>query len=88
MANVPSAEKRNRQRMRRRLRNLAHKTTMRAAEKKVRTALSEKNAGAARAALQDAISLIARAAQRGVIKAETASRHISRLSSAVNQLSR
>ena len=86
MANVPSAEKRNRQRMRRRLRNLGHKTTMRSAEKKVRSALADKNAAAARAALKDAISLIAKAAQRGVIKAETASRHISRLSSAVNRL--
>ncbi|HJZ83696.1 MAG TPA: 30S ribosomal protein S20 [Polyangia bacterium] len=86
MANVPSAEKRNRQRQRRRQRNLAHKTKMRTHEKRVRTALAAKDAGQAREALKTAISLIARAAQRGVIKPKTASRHISRLTAAVNRL--
>jgi small subunit ribosomal protein S20 len=83
VANVQSAEKRNRQRIKRRQRNLAHKTRMRTAEKKVRAALAAKNTTEAKNSLAEAVKLIARAAQRGVIKRETASRHISRLTVAV-----
>jgi len=86
VANVQSAEKRNRQRIKRRQRNLAHKTRMRTAEKKVRSALAAKNSGEAKSSLDEAIRMIARAAQRGVIKRETASRHISRLTLAVARL--
>jgi small subunit ribosomal protein S20 len=86
VANVPSAEKRNRQRLKRRQRNLAHKTRMRTLEKRVRAALDGKDVAVARTALKDAVAQIAKAAQRGVIKATTASRHISRLTLAVNRL--
>jgi small subunit ribosomal protein S20 len=86
VANVASAEKRNRQRIKRRQRNLAHKTKMRTYEKRVRTAIAAKNAKQAREALKVAVTLIAKAAQRGVIKATTASRHISRLTLAVGRL--
>jgi small subunit ribosomal protein S20 len=86
VANVASAEKRNRQRIKRRQRNLAHKTKMRTAEKQVRAALAAKNAKQAKESLDSAVSLIAKAAQRGVIKSTTASRHISRLTVAVGRL--
>ena len=86
MANVASAEKKNRQRLKRRRRNLAHKTNMRSCEKDVRAALTTKDRGKAKEALAKAVSALGRAAQRGVIKAKTASRHISRLTTAVNQL--
>jgi small subunit ribosomal protein S20 len=88
VANVASAEKRNRQRLKRRTRNLAHKTRMRGWEKKVRQAVAAKDAKQAQEALKQAISLIAHAAQRGVIKAKTASRHISRLTVAVGRIAR
>ena len=55
-------------------------------EKKVRSALAAKNSGEAKSSLAEAIQMIARAAQRGVIKRETASRHISRLTLAVQRL--
>jgi small subunit ribosomal protein S20 len=87
LANVASAEKRNRQRQKRRQRNLAHKTRMRGAEKRVRVALAARDARKAQEALRLAVSLLSRAAQRGVIKPKTASRHISRLTSAVTRLS-
>lgn len=87
MANVASAEKRNRQRLKRRQRNLAHKTRMRTYEKRLRTAVTAKDTKKAQEALGVAISAIAKAAQRGVVKSKTASRHISRLTLAVNRLS-
>jgi small subunit ribosomal protein S20 len=79
VANVPSAEKRNRQRIRRRQRNLMHLTRVRTSIKKVRAALSEGQAGDL---LSEAVKLIDKAAQKGVIKRKTASRKISRLTKA------
>ena len=76
MANVPSAEKRNRQRIRRRQRNLMHLTRVRNSIKKVRAALSEGKPGDL---LSQAVKLIDKAAQKGVLKRKTASRKISRL---------
>jgi small subunit ribosomal protein S20 len=76
VANVPSAEKRNRQRIRRRQRNLMHLTRVRNSIKKVRAALTEGKAGDL---LSAAVKLIDKAAQKGVLKRKTASRKISRL---------
>lgn len=85
MANVASAEKRNRQRIRRRARNQYHLTTMRTYVKKVRTLLEAKDGGKAQAALADAVRIIDKAAQRGVIPKKSASRKISRLTLAVRR---
>ncbi len=82
MANVLSAEKRNRQRIRRRQRNLMHLTRVRTHIKRVRAAL-DSGEGKAPELLKEAIQLIDKAAQKGVIKRETASRKISRLTRAV-----
>ncbi len=86
MANVPSAEKRNRQRLRRRERNVFHLSTMRTYVKRVRKAVDAKDGGSAKTALAEAISVIDKAAQKGAIKRETASRKISRLTLAVRRL--
>ncbi len=86
MANIKSSEKANRQRITRTARNVARKTAMRSAVKKVRAALDEKNAKAAQAALPVAIRAIDQAASKGVIKKGTASRSVSRLVVAVSAL--
>jgi small subunit ribosomal protein S20 len=86
LANVPSAEKRNRQRIKRRARNLMHLTATRTQIKKAAQALAGKDTGAAQEKVQDAEKQLARAAQKGVIKKATASRKISRLQKALNKL--
>ena len=87
MANIASAEKKNRQRLRRRDRNLFHLTTLRTYVKKVRAAITAKDKKLAASSLHDAVSFIDKAAQKGVIKKQTAARKVSRLTSAVNQIS-
>jgi small subunit ribosomal protein S20 len=86
VANVASAEKRNRQRIKRRARNLFHLTTMRTYVKRVRTAIDAKDGGKAKEALAAAARIIDKAAQKGVIDRKTASRKISRLTVAVRQI--
>jgi small subunit ribosomal protein S20 len=87
VANVPSAEKRNRQRLRRRQRNLTHLTRVRTYIKRVQAVLAtgEKDP-AVGDLLKSAVQLIDKAAQKGVLKRETASRKISRLTRAVAAL--
>jgi small subunit ribosomal protein S20 len=88
VANVPSAEKRNRQRIRRRQRNLTHLTKVRTYVKRVQAAVDSGTRDATVTdLLKTAVKLIDKAAQKGVIKRETASRKISRLTKAVASLS-
>ena len=84
MANVASAEKRNRQRIKRRARNQYHLTTMRTYVKRVRKAIEGKD-GKVAEALQAAIRVIDKAAQRGVIPKKAASRKISRLTKSASR---
>ncbi len=84
MANVASAEKRNRQRIKRRARNQVHLSTMRTYVKRVRAAIETKD-GKVGEALQAAIRVIDKAAQRGVIDKKTASRKISRLTKSASR---
>jgi small subunit ribosomal protein S20 len=84
VANVPSAQKRNRQRIRRRTRNLAHLTRLRTYVKRVQASVAAKD-GKAADALKVAVQAIDKAAQKGVLKRETASRKISRLTKAVQK---
>jgi small subunit ribosomal protein S20 len=86
VANIKSAEKQNRQRAKRQVRNTAQKTAMRTAVKRVRAAIGAKNAKLAIDALPAAIRAVDRAASKGVIKRGTASRSISRLTVAVHNL--
>ncbi|MCS6915586.1 MAG: 30S ribosomal protein S20 [Myxococcales bacterium] len=84
MANVPSAEKRNRQRIKRRLRNQHHLSTTRTYVKRAVAALTgNASLEEARTRLAEAISRLDRAAQKGIIKRKTASRKISRLTRAL-----
>jgi small subunit ribosomal protein S20 len=86
VANIKSSQKANRQRITRTARNVARKTAMRSAIKKVRTAIGEKNAKGAQTALKAAIRAIDLAASKGIVKRGTASRSVSRLTVAVNHL--
>lgn len=87
MANIASAQKKNRQRLRRRARNLFHLSTMRSHVKRVRAAIEAEDVDAAKAALVEASKLIDKTAQKGAIKKQTAARKVSRLARAVNGLS-
>jgi small subunit ribosomal protein S20 len=86
VANIKSSEKANRQRVRRTARNIAHKTAMRTAIKKLRAAIGLKNATGVQALLASAVRAIDQAASKGVIKRGTASRSVSRLTVAVAAL--
>lgn len=85
MANHKSAEKRNRQRPKRRARNIQHLSTMRTFMKRVRKALDGKDLEVARDTLPKAIHAITKAASKGVIHRNTASRYVSRLTKAVTR---
>ncbi|HMF43532.1 MAG TPA: 30S ribosomal protein S20 [Polyangia bacterium] len=86
MANLKSAEKANRQRIRRTSRNTAQKTAMRTIIKRLRAAIGGKKAKEAEVLLKTAVSAIDSAASKGVIKRGTASRSVSRLTVAVSAL--
>lgn len=80
MANHPSAEKRNRQRVCRTDRNRSIKATMRTVVKRARTALSTNETVENRtAAVADAVKSVDRAAAKGVIHPKKAARTKSRL---------
>jgi small subunit ribosomal protein S20 len=88
VANHKSAEKRVRQTVNRRLRNKHVLTTMRTYIKRVRVAIEEGNADLANDTLKNATQALARAASKGVIHRNQASRKISRLTKAVAGLSK
>jgi small subunit ribosomal protein S20 len=84
VANVASAEKRNRQRIKRRARNQFHLTTMRTYVKRVRTAIEAKD-GKVAELLKAAVAVIDKAASKGVIDKKAAARKISRLTKSSNR---
>lgn len=86
MANHASAEKRNRQRIKRTARNRSIKSEFRTLVKQVREALSAGNPTAATAALNPAVAAIDGAVAKGVLHRATASRKVSRLAAAVHKL--
>ena len=86
MANHPSAEKRNRQRVKRTDRNRAIHATVRTLVKRVRTALHAKDQAAASAALKVATVALTKASTMGVVHHKAASRTIGRLSAQLNRL--
>mgnify|MGYP000859472651 FL=1 len=87
MANHKSALKRVRQSAMRRDRNRIVKTRIKNAVKQVRSAVGEKLAEGIDGQLNQAKSVIAKAAKKGVIHRKTAARKISRLARLVNTLS-
>ena len=86
MANHPSALKRARQNEVRRVRNKSYKTRVKKAVKEVRIALSENSVDQARNSFIKAVSIIQKAASKGVIHKNQASRKISRLAIQINSL--
>ncbi|MDF1535596.1 MAG: 30S ribosomal protein S20 [bacterium] len=86
MATHKSAIKRNRQNTRKQLINQMRRTRIKSLTKEVLTAVESGNQGAAQDALKKAVPVIQRAASRGTLHQNTASRKISRLSKRVNTI--
>ena len=86
MANHPSAEKRNRQRLVRTERNRAAKSTVRSAVKKARAAIATGDKAAAKTSVASASVALAAAAKKGVLHANAASRVTSRIQTALAKL--
>jgi small subunit ribosomal protein S20 len=86
MANTSSAKKAVRKIERRTAVNRARRSQMRTYVRKVEEALASGNADAAKAALADAEPLMMRAAQKGIVHKNNASRKISRLTVRVKAL--
>ena len=86
MANHKSALKRHRQSLKARNRNRMVKTRIKHSVKAVRLAIENNDADQARQALQQATSVLDRAATKKVVHWRTAARKISRLSKAVSAL--
>jgi small subunit ribosomal protein S20 len=86
MANHPSAEKRNRQRVKRTLRNRGISSAVRTHVKRVRAAIAAKDKAKAKAELAAATVALDKAASKGVVHTKAASRTVSRLASQVSKL--
>jgi small subunit ribosomal protein S20 len=86
MANTTSAKKATRKIARRTEINKSRRTRMRTAVRKVEEAIASGDRGSALAALQQAEPELVRAAQKGVIHRNNASRKISRLTHQIAKL--
>jgi small subunit ribosomal protein S20 len=86
MANTKSAQKAVRKIARRTAVNKMRRSEMRTFVRKVEEALEAKDASGAATALHEAEPLVARAAQKGILHKNTASRKISRLTKRVKAL--
>ncbi len=82
MANHPSAEKRNRQRVVRTERNRAAKSALRSAVKKARGAVAE-GSEKAKSSVLTAEKALARAASKGLIHPRNAARSTARIAKAL-----
>lgn len=87
MATHKSAEKRNRQNEKRRIRNTSIKTYVKTRIKEVLKTVENKDIEGAKSALARVIPIIDKASTKGVLHKKTASRKISRLARKVNSLS-
>jgi small subunit ribosomal protein S20 len=87
MPNHKSAEKRMRQNEKRRAVNRGSRTKLKTYIKKLRTALETGKAEDIKLALPETISVIDKAVQKGVLHANAAARHKSRLTMHANQAS-
>jgi len=87
LANHKSALKRHRQSLKARNRNRMIKTRIKHSVKTVRLAIENNDAAAAGTALQQASSILDRAAAKKIVHWRAAARKISRLSKAVQALS-
>ena len=87
MANTKSAEKRAREAIEARARNVAHRSKVRSAVRKVVAAIGEGKKEEAAAALKAASPVIDAMARKGIIHKNKAARHKSRLASQIKALS-
>jgi len=85
MPNHKSAEKRMRQNEKRRVMNRGNRTKVRTYIKKLRTALDAGKADEIQRVLPEAISVIDKSVQKGVLHANAAARYKSRLTVRANQ---
>ena len=88
MANTKSAEKRAREAVARRERNVAQRSKVRSAVRKVVEAVRAGNKAEAAAALKAAAPVIDSMARKGIIHRNKAARHKSRLAAQVKALSK
>ena len=88
MANTSSAKKAVRKIERRAAVNRSRRRQMRTYVRKVEEAIAAGDHGQAQTALKDAEPMIMRAAQKGIIHKNTASRKVSRLSANVKKLAK
>lgn len=86
MANTPSAKKAVRKIERRTKVNKSRRSQMRTYVRKVEEALASGNREAAQAALRAAEPLMMRAAQKGIVHKNSASRKVSRLTRRLSML--
>jgi small subunit ribosomal protein S20 len=86
VANHASAKKRVRQTIKRTSRNRHIRTNVRTCVKRVRVAIQEGDADAAKKALIEAVSRIDGAVSKGIYHRRTGSRYIARLTHQVNAL--
>ncbi len=87
MANIKSAQKRIRSSEARRVGNLAVKTRVKSARRKMREALSASVVEPAKEAVSNYSSVLDKAVKRGVIKKNTATRRKTRATEALRKLS-
>ncbi|WP_298223532.1 30S ribosomal protein S20 [Acidocella sp.] len=83
MANIASAQKRIRQTLKRTARNKARKSRVHSFIRKVEEAVAAGNKEAAQIAFRDMQPELQRAAGKGVLKANSVSRKLSRLSARI-----
>lgn len=83
MANIKSSKKRAKTNEVRRIRNVSRNSDLKTSCKKVEVAIEDKNLDLAKELLRTAESKIARAKSKGLLKANTASRKVSRLAKRV-----
>jgi len=88
MPNHKSSEKRVRQSEKRRVINRGHRTKVRTYIKKVRTALATGKADEVQSVLPEAISVIDKSVQKGVMHKNAAARYKSRLTAQANQVAK
>lgn len=86
MAITKSAKKAHRRSLRQRTRNLVYGDKMKSLLKEVRNLVSQKKVKEAKALLSKIFKALDKAAKKGVIKANTASRKKSRISKLINKI--
>ena len=87
MANIQSAKKRAKQAVTRRLRNASQRSFLRTQIKQILQAIQKGDKSAAQTAYQNAVPVIDRMANKGLIHRNKAARHKSRLNQRIHALS-